>query len=263
MLVFVLQVIRLLTSYLYWCNRQTMCVSDAIHLGTPNTPFLFCIWYLFSKSLLYYQFNLTSPTVRIGLKILYSNFLFIQCDANVGIWFYIVKTAIQAEMCVASCVACVAFWSAIQVKSHSDKSNSTAKRRSCKVVIVYVLAFRYHDINLSFHPPKCSFCITRLREKTKSHCSRQDSRVFEFFTLFYSTFFIIKRCKTSKFSNHCIRINPILHQNYSLTSHKTVLLLIIQASAQLILTIYLSNQMLYCLFMSIQEDNYQPKVSLW
>ena len=38
-------------------------------------------------------------------------------------------------------------------------------------------------------------------------------------------------------------------------------MLIIQASTQLILTIYLSNPMLYCLFMSIQEDNYQPKVS--
>ena len=103
--------------------------------------------------------------------------------------------------------------------------------------------------------------MCRLREKTKSRCSRRDSRVLEFFTLFHSTFFIIKSCKTSKFSNYCIRINPILHQNHSLTLHKTVILLIIQAPTQLILTIHLSNQMLYCLFMSIQEDNYPGQLS--
>ena len=44
--------------------------------------------------------------VRIRSKILYSNFLFIHYDAEVGIWFYIVKTAIQAEICVAKCLKC-------------------------------------------------------------------------------------------------------------------------------------------------------------
>ena len=49
-----------------------------------------------------------------------------------------------------------------------------------------------------------------LREKTKSRCFRRDSRVLEFSTLFsFYLFFIIKSCKTSQFSNHCIRINPI------------------------------------------------------
>ena len=56
--------------------------------------------------------------VWIHLKILYSNFLFIHHEAEVGIWFYIVKTAIQAEICVAKCLQCGAFCSAIQSNSH-------------------------------------------------------------------------------------------------------------------------------------------------
>ena len=54
----------------------------------------------------------------IRLKILYSNFLFIHHEAEVGTWFYIVKTAIQAEICVAKCLKCGAFCSAIQWNSH-------------------------------------------------------------------------------------------------------------------------------------------------
>ena len=52
------------------------------------------------------------------LKILYSNFLFIHYEAEVGICFYIAKTAIQAEICVAKCLKCGAFCSAIQSNSH-------------------------------------------------------------------------------------------------------------------------------------------------
>ena len=58
------------------------------------------------------------PRVRIHLKILYSNFLFIHLEAEVGIWLYIVKTAIQAEICVAKCLKCGAFCSVIQSNSH-------------------------------------------------------------------------------------------------------------------------------------------------
>ena len=39
----------------------------------------------------------TIGRVWIRLKILYSNFLFIHHEAKVGIWFYIVKTAIEVE----------------------------------------------------------------------------------------------------------------------------------------------------------------------
>ena len=56
--------------------------------------------------------------VQIRLKILYSNFLFIHHEAEVGIWFYIVKTAIQAKICVAKCLKCGAFCSAIQSNSY-------------------------------------------------------------------------------------------------------------------------------------------------
>ena len=55
-----------------------------------------------------------SNKVRIHLKILYSNFLFIHHETEVGMWFYIVKTAIQAEIGVAKCLKCGAFCSAIQ-----------------------------------------------------------------------------------------------------------------------------------------------------
>ena len=44
--------------------------------------------------------------VRIRLKILYNNFLFIHRKAEAGIWFYIVKTAKQTEICVAKCLKC-------------------------------------------------------------------------------------------------------------------------------------------------------------
>ena len=55
-----------------------------------------------------------------SLKILYSKFLFIHHEAKAGIWFNMVKTAVQAEMCVASCLKCGAFCSMIQVKLHPD-----------------------------------------------------------------------------------------------------------------------------------------------
>ena len=54
------------------------------------------------------------------LKISYSKFLFFHHEFKVGIWFYIVKTAVQAEMCVASCLKCGAFCSTIQVNLHPD-----------------------------------------------------------------------------------------------------------------------------------------------
>ena len=56
--------------------------------------------------------------VQIRLKILYNNFLFIHHEAEVGTWFYIVKTAIQAEICVSKCLKCGVFCSAIQSNSH-------------------------------------------------------------------------------------------------------------------------------------------------
>lgn len=52
--------------------------------------------------------------VQIRSKILYSNFLFIHHEATVGIWFNIVNTVIQFKICVASCLKCGAFCSAIQ-----------------------------------------------------------------------------------------------------------------------------------------------------
>ena len=58
--------------------------------------------------------------VRLHSKILYSNFLFIRHEAEVGIWFYIAKTAIQAEICVAKCLKYGAFCSVIQSNSHPD-----------------------------------------------------------------------------------------------------------------------------------------------
>ena len=54
------------------------------------------------------------------LKISYCKFLFFHHEVKVGIWFYIVKTAVQAEMCVASCLKCGAFCSTIQVNLHPD-----------------------------------------------------------------------------------------------------------------------------------------------
>ena len=105
--------------------------------------------------------------------------------------------------------------------------------------------------------------ICRLREKTKSRCSRRDSRVLEIFTLFSFYLFYHKKLQNFKIQQPLHQNKPHFAPKLQLTSHKTVILLIIQASTQLILTIYLSNQMLFCLFMSIQEDNYQPKVSLW
>ena len=39
-------------------------------------------------------------------------------EDEVGIWFYIVKTAIQVEICVAKCLKCGAFCSAIQSNLH-------------------------------------------------------------------------------------------------------------------------------------------------
>ena len=46
----------------------------------------------------------------------FCNFLFIHHEAEIGIWFKIVKTAIglQAEICIAKCLKCGAFCSAIQ-----------------------------------------------------------------------------------------------------------------------------------------------------
>ena len=60
--------------------------------------------------------------VRIRFKILYSNFLFIHHEAEVGSWFYIAKTAIQAEICVAKCLKCGAFCSTIQLNLHPDEN---------------------------------------------------------------------------------------------------------------------------------------------
>ena len=71
--------------------------------------------------------------VRIRLKILYSNFLFIHHEAEVGIWFYIVKTAIQSEICVAKCLKCGASCSAIQSNSHPALNN---KGKYCSEIIV-------------------------------------------------------------------------------------------------------------------------------
>ena len=56
--------------------------------------------------------------VQIHLKFFHSNFLFIYHVVKVGIWFCIIKTVIQAKICVASCLRCGAFWSAIQVNLH-------------------------------------------------------------------------------------------------------------------------------------------------
>ena len=48
--------------------------------------------------------------VQIPLKILSYNFLFFHYKAEVGTWFYILKTAIHTEICV-ECLKCGAFCS--------------------------------------------------------------------------------------------------------------------------------------------------------
>ena len=55
--------------------------------------------------------------VKIHLKILYSNFLFIHHTAKVGLGFYIVKTAIQVEIYAASCLKYGAFFQYRQICS--------------------------------------------------------------------------------------------------------------------------------------------------
>ena len=69
--------------------------------------------------------------VRICLKILYSNFLFIHHEAEVGIWFYTVKTAIQAKIWVAKCLKCGAFCSAIQSNSQPASQPVRLERWIC------------------------------------------------------------------------------------------------------------------------------------
>ena len=96
--------------------------------GVPKRRTHFIYIYLCVKMLTpslriipYQNFKITAflmSRVRIRLKILYSNFLFIHYEAEVGIWFYIVKTAIHAEICVAKCLKCGAFCSLIQSNSH-------------------------------------------------------------------------------------------------------------------------------------------------
>ena len=76
--------------------------------------------------------------VRIRLKIVYSNFLFIHHEAKDGIWFYIIKTTIQAEICVAKCLKCGAFYSAIQSNSHLDHGQ-TFRKYFTRPTIQYVV----------------------------------------------------------------------------------------------------------------------------
>ena len=80
--------------------------------------------------------------VQIRLKILYSNFLFIHQEAEVGIWFYIVKTAIQAEICVATCLKYGAFCSAIQSNSYPDHI----------IIVTVVIKFDSGKLKHKLHP---------------------------------------------------------------------------------------------------------------
>ena len=75
--------------------------------------------------------------VQIHLKILYSNFLFIHHEADVGIWIDIVKNAIQAEICVAKCLKCGAFCSAIQSNLHPADYTSRLTPTGC-IGLIYM-----------------------------------------------------------------------------------------------------------------------------
>ena len=82
--------------------------------------------------------------VQICLKILFSNFLFIHHEAKVGIWFYIVKTTIQAEICVAKCLKCVAFCSVIQSNSHPYLLVLTLRTQSGPIACASEYYQEYH-----------------------------------------------------------------------------------------------------------------------
>ena len=72
-----------------------------------------------------YNSKSISSTVRVCVKILYRNFMFIHHEAKVGMWFYMVKTAIQVEICDASYQKCGTFYSPIQANSHPDSSHTS------------------------------------------------------------------------------------------------------------------------------------------
>ena len=99
--------------------------------------------------------------MRICLKILYSNFLFIHHEAEVGIWFYIVKTAIQAEICVAKCLKYGAFCFAIQSNSHPACSHGTLE--VSWISSDGIQALRSHG-NLKYAKShgKCKYFVTRM-----------------------------------------------------------------------------------------------------
>ena len=116
--------------------------------------------------------NSVMVRVRIRLKILYSNFLFIHHEAEVGIWFYIVKTAIQAEICVAKCLKCGAFCSAIQSNSHPGYGIFLNNSLFC--------AQQYHGLYLFYREGEGAYnlfvcfvlfvCLFIGNEKSKCHC---------------------------------------------------------------------------------------------
>ena len=58
--------------------------------------------------------------VRICLKILYSNFPFIHHEAEVVYDLHCKKLLYKLKICVAKCLKCGAFCSAIQLNSHPN-----------------------------------------------------------------------------------------------------------------------------------------------
>ena len=73
-----------------------------VRIVNNDVAYLINVWHfkrILQGTVLSHHIIRFKSRVRIRLKILYSNFLFIHREAEVGIWFYIVKTAIQAEIC--------------------------------------------------------------------------------------------------------------------------------------------------------------------
>ena len=90
---------------LWWCVKQSVG-GNVNHLR------------IFTPKAIHTVQKSQQLSVQISLKMLSSNVLLIHHETNVGIWCYIVKTDIQAEICVASCRKCGTYCSAIQVNAH-------------------------------------------------------------------------------------------------------------------------------------------------